>query len=89
VIVGALALVGCILGWATIKPSGIFLLISAGFSMVLGINMFITLNPVGTRYSYFAMWGVGPFAGITLEAIFIAVGGVLCMINTVKNKPGK
>ncbi len=88
-VVAALAIVGCILGWAMKKPSGIFLLIAAGFSMVLGIYGFVSANPIGLQYSYFATWGAGSFAGITLEAIFIAVGGILCVINTVMLKSSK
>ena len=88
-VVAALAIVGCILGWAMKKPSGIFLLIAAGFSIVLGIYGHVTANAIGFQYSYFAMWGVGSFAGITLEAIFIAVGGVLCLAGFLTSKPKK
>ena len=89
--VAILAIVGGILGFLSKKPSGPILLAAGLFSMVLGIIYWSTNYALleTWQYSYFTLWGLSwpesnLFLGISIEALLITIGGVICFIGRSK-----
>lgn len=89
--VAILAIVGGILGFLSKRPSGPILLAAGLFSITLGIIYWSTNYALleAWQYSYFTLWGLGwpesnLFLGISIEALLITIGGVICFIGRSK-----
>jgi hypothetical protein len=90
-IIAILAIVGGILGFLSKKPSGPILLAAGLLSIVLGIIYWSTNYALleTWQYSYFTRWGLSwpesnLFLGISIEAIFITTGGIVCLVSESK-----
>jgi hypothetical protein len=81
-LIGILALSGGIIG-ATSKSGGGAAFIAGIFSLVLGLLSIAVaaLVIIGSQYSLFQLLGIGPWYGITLEAILISVGAIVMLAS--------
>ena len=86
--VGILAVIGSILAFLSKKAGGVLLLVAGLISIVLGIIFAVSgyTHVTYWQYSYFATWGViaplsNLFAGISLEALIITTGGIICLVS--------
>jgi hypothetical protein len=89
--VAILAIVGSILGFMSKKPSGPILLAAGLLSIVLGIIYWSSNYALleTWQYSYFTRWGLSwpesnLFLGISIEALLITIGGVICLLSESK-----
>jgi hypothetical protein len=89
--VAVLAIVGAILGFISKKPSGPIILAAGIVSIIFGIIYWSTNYVLleTWQYSYFTLWGLSwpernLFLGISIEALIITLGGVICLISKSK-----
>jgi len=83
--IGILAVLGCIIAWASEnKASGILLILAGVLAIAMAINFYITPIPGMEPYSIIALWvpalSTWP---VTLEGLFLLLGGIICVATKV------